>query len=158
MNFRIISLPPFKAVTSGLDKVGDFSDNGVLRNFDHFFSSITPKPHESFMPRDFLYYDSERQGMVWIWALTESGETGGFDTVDFEGGLYLTFAYRDGDGEAHDKLHKEALDYIKDSPIWELDIRPNRYSMGHIITPKEVMEAQGWGQMEVFIPVRLNNN
>ncbi|WP_310580098.1 hypothetical protein [Lacrimispora sp.] len=27
------------------------------------------------MPRDFLYYDEENGGMVWLWALTESGET-----------------------------------------------------------------------------------
>ncbi|MHA6530782.1 GyrI-like domain-containing protein [Paenibacillus sp. BAC0078] len=157
MNFRIISLPSFKAVISGVDKAGDFADNGVLRSFDKFFSSITPKPHESFMPRDFLYYDEEKQGMVWIWALTESGETGGFETIDFEGGLYITFSYRDGDSETHDKLHQETFGYINDSPVLELDIRPNHYCMGHIITPKSVIDVQGWAQMEVFIPVRLKS-
>lgn len=155
MNFRIISLPPFKAVTSGLDKIGDFADDGVLSRFDHFFSSVTPAPSESFMPRDFLYYDEEQQGMVWIWALTESGETGGFETVDFEGGLYMTFAYRDGDGQANDRLYKEVLDYVEQSHFLELDIRSNHYSMGHIITPKAVLEAQGWGQMEAFVPVKI---
>lgn len=157
MNFRIISLPPFKAVTSGLDKVGDFSDDGILRSFDKFFSSVTPKPSESFMPRDFLYYDEEQQGMVWLWALTENGETGGFETMDFDGGLYITFAYPDRDGQAHDRLQKEVLDYVENSDFLELDIRPNHYSMGHIITPKAVMEAQGWGQMEVFIPVKISS-
>lgn len=58
------------------------------------------------MPRDFLYYDEENKGMVWLWALTESGET-------------------------HDRLHKEVYDYIKASDILELDIHPNRYPMGH---------------------------
>jgi hypothetical protein len=157
MNFRIISLPPFQAVTSGVDKVGDFADDGILRSFDNFFSGVIPKPEESFMPRDFLYYDEENGGMVWLWALTESGVTGGFETVEFEGGLYITFAYRDGDGETHDRLQKEVYDYIKASDFLKLDIRPNRYSMGHIITPKAVMDAQGWGQMEVFIPVKLKH-
>ncbi|MNN02114.1 hypothetical protein D3C81_1147600 [compost metagenome] len=70
--------------------------------------------------------------MVWIWALTESGETGGFDTLDFEGGYYLTFDYRDGDDEARDKLYQEALHYIEQSAIFALDIRKNHYSMGHM--------------------------
>lgn len=155
MNFRIISLPPFKAVTSGVDKIGDFSDDGILSSFDNFFSGVTPAPSESFMPRDFLYYDEERQGMVWIWALTESGETGGFDTVDFEGGLYVTYAYRDGDEQENGRLYKEALHYIEESDFLELDIRSNHYAMGHMITPKPVLEAQGWGQMETFIPVKI---
>lgn len=30
MNFRIISLPSFQAVTSGVDKAGDFADDGIL--------------------------------------------------------------------------------------------------------------------------------
>lgn len=155
MNFRIISLPPFRAVASGVDKVGDFADDGILRSFDNFFSSVEPAAHESFMPRDFLYYDEEKGGMVWMWALTDSGETGGFETVDFDGGLYLTFAYRDGDGEAHDRLYKEAFDFLEKSDILGLDIRPNHYSMGHIITPRSVINAQGWAQMEVFVPVKL---
>lgn len=155
MDVRIISLPPFTAVTSEVDTVGDFAEDGILRSFDKFFSKVVPEWKERFMPRDFLYYDEENGGMVWIWALTESGETGGFKTVEFEGGLYATFVYRDGNGEEHDRLHKAAHDYIEASDILEFDIRPNHYSMGHIITPKAVMEAQGWGQMEVFIPVKL---
>ncbi|MBY9077356.1 hypothetical protein KIH86_15325 [Paenibacillus sp. HN-1] len=156
MKFRIISLPPFKAVASEADKEFDFSSTGKLGKFDAFFSTITPKPHESFMPRDFLYYDEQQEGMVWIWALTESGETGGFDTLDFEGGYYLTFAYRDGDDEARDKLYQEALHDIEQSGIFALDIRANHYSMGHIFTPPDIIKAQGWAQMEAFIPVRLS--
>ena len=37
----------------------------------------------------------------------------------------------------------------------ELDVRPDHYSMGHIITPPEIIQAQGWAQMEAFIPVKL---
>lgn len=157
MNYRIISLPSFQAVTSGVDRVGDFADDGILMSFDRFFSSVTPKPEESYMPRDFLYYDEENKGMVWIWALTENGESGGFETTEFEGGLYITFVCPDGDEEAHDRQYKEALDYINASEVLELDIRSKHYSMGHIITPKAVIDAQGWAQMEVFIPIKLKH-
>lgn len=155
MQFRIISLPSFKAVTSEVDKEFNFSSTGKLGKFDAFFSKITPKPQESFMPRDFLYYDEEKKGMVWIWALTESGETGSFDTLDFEGGYYLTYVYKDGAEEENGKLYKEALQYIEQSKILTLDVHANHYSMGHIITPPDIIKAQEWAQMEVFIPIKL---
>jgi len=44
MEFRIISLPPFKAATSGVDKNFDFSADGILGKFDAYFSAIKPMP------------------------------------------------------------------------------------------------------------------
>ncbi len=155
MDFRVISLPSFKAAVSGVDTICDFAENGILRKFDNFFSAIAPKEHESFAPRDFLYYDEEKKGLVWMWAITESGETGGFEVRNIEGGYYVTFVYKDGDDETHNRLYQEVLEQIRSSAIYELDIRQDHYAMGHIITPKEIFEKQGWGQMEVFVPIRM---
>jgi hypothetical protein len=157
MEFRIISLPPFRASTSGVDKNFDFSSTGVLGKFDLYFSAIEPSDRDRFMPRDFLYYDEEQQGMIWIWALSEDMDDGGNEVIDFDGGYYLTYAYKDGDEESNGKLYTEALKYIENSEVMELDIRPNHYAMGHIITPAEIIKAQGWAQMETFIPIRLKN-
>lgn len=157
MEFRVISLPAFKATSSGIDKCFDFSPEGILGKFGNYFSAIKTCDRDSFMPRDFLYFDEENQGMVWIWALSEDIDDGGNETIDFEGGYYLTYVYKDGDEEAHRKLYEEALKYIEHSEVLELDIRPNHYSMGHIITPAEIIKAQGWAQMETFIPVKLKN-
>ena len=93
--------------------------------------------------------------MIWIWALSEDMDNGGHEIIDFEGGYYLTYAYKDGDNEANNKLYKEALEYIETSEVLELDVRPNHYTMGHIITPAEIIDAQGWAQMETFIPIKL---
>ncbi len=65
MDFRIISLPPFKAASSGVDKECNFSPSGILGKFDKYFSAISPSKRDSFMPRDFLFFDEEKQGMVW---------------------------------------------------------------------------------------------
>lgn len=157
MEFRIISLPAFKAASSGVDKHFDFSLEGTLGKFDTYFSAIKPCDRDSFMPRDFLYFDEEKQGMVWIWALSEDMNDGGNETIDFEGGYYLTYVYKDGDEETSRKLYEEAMEYINNSGVLELDIRPNHYSMGHIITPAEIIQAQGWAQMETFIPVKSKN-
>lgn len=155
MEFRVISLPSFKAASSGVDKNFDFSSEGILGKFAAYFSAISPVARDCFMPRDFLYFDLEKQGMIWFWALSEDMDNGGHEIIDFEGGYYLTYAYKDGDNQANNKLYKEALEYIEASEVLELDVHPNHYTMGHIITPAEIIDAQGWAQMETFIPIKL---
>lgn len=158
MDFRIISLPPFKAASSGVDKEFDFTSSGVLGKFDKYFSEIKPSDRDSFMPRDFLFFDEEKQGMVWWWALSEDMSDGGNEVTYFDGGYYLTYVFKDGDEETNGKLYNEALEYIKNSHIFEIDIRENHYAMGHIITPSEIIKAQGWAQMETFIPIKIKAN
>lgn len=157
MEFRIVSLPPFKAISSGVDKNFDFSEDGILGKFDAYFSSINTLPRDSFMPRDFLFFDPVEQGLVWWWALSENMDSGDYEVVDFDGGYYLTYTYKDGDDEAGSKIYNEAMDYINKSEIFELDERKNHYSMAHIITPQEIINAQGWAQMENFVPIRLKD-
>lgn len=155
MDLRIISLPPFRAASSGLVWDFDFSPEGALGKFNAWFSAITPSPRDSFMPRDFLCFDVETGGVVWLYALSEGMDSGGYEEVDCEGGCYVTYTYRDGDQETNARLYQEAAACIEASPVLELDVRPGHLSMGHIITPPEVIAAQGWAQMEAFIPVKL---
>lgn len=155
MDFRIIELPPFEAVSSGVDTGFDFSGNGRLGKFSKYFSAIKPSPKDSFMPRDFLFYDKEKNGLVWWWALAEGMDDGGFEHVAFDGGYYLCYNYVDHDEKTNNRLYGEALKYIGDSGVFELDERPAHYSMGHIITPVAVAEKQGFAVMEAFIPVRI---
>lgn len=155
MEFRIIYLPPFQAAVSEVDTICDFSPDSILGKFEKYFSAIQPSAKESFMPRDFLFYDEEKNGMVWMWALTEDNNHGGYSISDFDGGYYLTYTYKDGDSDADATLRNMAMEYIKNSNEFELDIRPGHYIMGHIITPPEISKIQGWDQMETFIPIKL---
>ncbi len=155
MDFRIVCLPPFEAVSSGVDREFDFSPEGILGKFNAYFSAIRPEPRDSFMPRDFLFFDEEKGGLVWWWALEEGMDDGGYGHVAFDGGYYLTYTYRDGDDAANEVLYKQALEHIKASAVYELDARPDHYAMGQIITPSAVIDAQGWAQMEVFIPIKM---
>lgn len=157
MDFRMISLPPFTAVTSWPDPEGDFSPNSILGKFNDYFSSITPSSRDSFMPRDFLFFNRAAGALEWWWALEEGMPDGGYEKVAFDGGCYLTYCYRDQDQETNEKLYQEALKYIEDSDIFELDERPNHYSMGHIITPPEIIQAQGPVMMEAFVPIKLKS-
>lgn len=153
MEFRLISLPPFKAATSGVDKEFDFSSNGILEKFDKYFSAIKPLERDSFMPRDFLFYDEEKQGMVWWWALSEDMYNGGNEVVDFEGGYYITYFYKDGDNETNSKLYNEAIEYIKNSDVLDLNIHQNHYAMGHIITPPEIIKAKDGRKWKHLFPL-----
>ncbi len=155
MDFRIISLPPFTAVTSGPDPASDFSPQGVLGRFNGYFSRIKPSPRDSFMPRDFLFFNREKQALEWWWALEEGMPDGGYERVPFDGGFYLTYCYWDHDEAENRRLYGEAMEYIAKSEFLELDERPGHYAMGHIITPPEIIQAQGGGVMEAFVPVKL---
>ena len=153
--FRIIELPAFTAVTSGIDQTFDFSPTGKLGQFDAFFSAIKPLPKDNFMPRDFLYYDESNKGLVWMYALIDGVDTLDYETIDFEGGYYVTFTYQDGDDKTRDSRYQEAMTFINNHNHIELDIRENHYPMGHIITPEELMNKQGYAQMQTYIPVKM---
>jgi len=56
---------------------------------------------------------------------------------------------KDSDNDGKDEL------IINKSELFELDERNNHYSMGHIITPQDIIKAHGWAQMETFIPIKL---
>ncbi len=158
MDFRIISLPPFTAVTSGPDPSCDFSPSGVLGKFNAYFSAVKPSARDSFIPRDFLFFNQEAGALEWWYALEEGMSDGGYEKVAFDGGIYLTYFYWDHDEAANQKLYQEAKSYIEASPVFEPDERPGHYSMGHIITPPEVIAALGNGMMEAFVPVRLKKD
>jgi hypothetical protein len=81
----------FRAASSGVDKVCDFSNDSILGKFDTYFSAIQVLNRDSFMPRVFLYYDEEKSGLVWVWALTEDMDDGGNEVVSFDGEYYLTY-------------------------------------------------------------------
>lgn len=155
MTYRIISIPPFRAVLSGVDSSFDFSENGVLGRFNNYFSKLKPRPQDSFSPRDYLYFDEKQGGLVWMYALADYMDTEGYETLDFDGGYYVTYHYKDGDEAENERLYNEVLAWIEQSEALALDKRENHYPMGHIITPPAIIEAQGWAQMETFIPVKL---
>lgn len=155
--FRIIELPPFDAVSSGVDKDFDFSEKGILGKFGRYFSDIKPTDRDRFMPRDFLFFDKTQNGLVWWWALAPGMDDGSYEHVHFDGGYFLTYTFVDQDNETNNRLYQEALEFIEESEIFELDERENHYSMGHIITPEKIIEKQGFSMMETFIPIKLKD-
>lgn len=153
---RIMLLSACKMVSSGY---GFFGEEKFDR-FDKWFSEL---PYHGFytweIPRDFLWYDPEKGSSVWWFVKPDYDvDTQDFDIVDFEGGLYVTAVSRDGDDEDGNRVHAGIKKWIEESDMFELDERPNHYTMCRITTHKYIKETFGFHQLEILVPVKKIEN
>lgn len=146
---RINEFPACKAVASGWK--GDFG--GVL-DFMHtwILGDKTSLPLKNL---DFLCFN-EPMNFLWFKILSDDKvDTKGFEMIDFSGGLYISAIAID---ENIDDLMK-TIDYlnnlVNEQENFELDFCPGRYRMTQLLTSDETKEALGYGQLEVFIPIKI---
>ncbi len=149
---RLLRLPACRMVTSGMDTGVPFAPGGKLEGFNAWFSQIDTSGQ--FMPRDFLWHDAEAQGMEWWYVHDEGMDTGGFDVVDFEGGLYAAAISWDGDGGDGECVYAAIREWVHDSGCFALDERPRHRCMFHVITPPAAQGAMGRNQLDIFVPVK----
>ena len=145
---RLVSLPACKMVSSGL---GNFDEDNFER-FDQWFSKFPSNPFE--MPKDFLWYDPEKNSSVWWYVYSDGIDPEGFFIDEFDGGLYAAAVCKDGDDEDGNRVYNGIKKWIEDSQIFELDERPNHYTMSHIVTSPEAQETLGYAQLEILVPVK----
>ena len=151
---RIVQLPKCKMATSGapdttFTTVWDFSkwweDYDKTRRGVHY------------APLDFLF--GEDGGLVW-WIMVEDDATkedcGGYDIVDFEGGLYAVHTSVDEDMESQNIVNQKIMKWLETTGF-ELDERHgNRTYMGHMVNPSnEIKQGLGYHQYEIFVPIKL---
>jgi hypothetical protein len=142
---RVIEIPPLKVVNSGnITAMEDFE------TFDQWWSSIDVKIYIT--PRDFMWYNVKKGYWEWFFALPEGHEDiGGYDVVDFPGGLYAVAASKDAEEEATEETKASIRSWVEASGCFELSISENdqaeRYVMTHVTTPiifKEKAIRKGW--------------
>ena len=98
-----------------------------------------------------MYYDEQTKKMVWNYALPPDMEdAGGFDIIDYPGGLYAVAISIDGDennkGDG-EQVYAEMKKWIKDSGVFETDERPGHYTMFNIVTPDAAYDVLGYRQI-----------
>lgn len=144
---RIIEIPNCKMVAS---KPGAFGD-GNLETFDTWFSSF-PEPT---FPKDFLTYDHQKQGFVWLYLYDEKMIVPDlFEIIDFIGGLYIVASGIDGES---DEIPKKAInDYLEKSEEFEYD--DQRLQLGNVTTPKSAQEVLGYALMDYYVPIKKKVN
>lgn len=144
---RIVKLPPATMVTSG---------EKSLEEFDQWWSEVDKERKDKFFPRDFMWFNPEANRLEWFYAVSsEMTDTGGFDTVEFPGGLYAAAISRDEDDADGERVYSEIKKWIQNSGAFTLNEGPGHYTMFHVITPDEVYAALGYRQLDIFIPIKI---
>lgn len=150
---RVIELPACKMVWSGVCP-GDHSTakNEKLRQFNAWWSARDAMRKDRFYARDFMWYDQERQGFAWGLALVDIPEdTGGYEIIDFPGGLYAVANYNGDAGAVYESMKK----WIEKSGCFCLDEGAGRHGMYHFINPPAAAAAMGYGQYDLYLPIRV---
>ena len=153
---RIIKLPACKMVTSGPANGEDiFAPDGILTRFCEWFSELDKKRLDRFYPRDFMW-SPPGGGLQWGYAVDEiPDDTGGFDVIDFQGGLFAVAISVDANGEDHDRVFNGIIDWVKKSGCFVLDETDERQSLGNITSPPTVKKVMGYEQMDLYFPIAI---
>ncbi len=151
---RIIEIPRVSMVSSGPGSMEALSQG----KFDRWFSA-----RKDFTPQDFMWFDPERNALVWYYALTDTsrnangaGDANDFEIVDFDGGLYAAAVSVDNDDTDGGRVYAGIQEWVAQSGCFELDERPGHYSMFHVITPPAAYELLGYRQLEIFVPIKAS--
>ncbi len=147
---RVIIIPSLKVVSSG-----PITTIEELDAFDKWWSSIEAKNYIT--PRDFMFYNEEKNCMEWIFAMLDGQtDTGGYEVIDFPGGLYAVGTTKDTDEESKE-AKKDIHKWIIDTGMFEVSTKDNdtvrRYDMCHIISPKIFKEKMGYHLSEIYVPI-----
>ncbi|MEI6579781.1 MAG: AraC family transcriptional regulator [Eubacteriales bacterium] len=153
---RIIELPACKMVTSGPANGSDaFVPEGALMRFFEWLTEFDKERADRFYPRDFLW-SPPGGGFQWGYAVEEVPvDTGGFEVIDFPGGLYAVAISVDADGKDHNRIYNGIQKWVKKSGCFVLDETDKRRSLGNITSPEYVKEIMGYDQMDLYMPIRI---
>ena len=149
---RIVELPACKMVSSGA--MNDFE---IFVRFNEWFTAYSKSHSGDFYPHNFMWSDTDGK-MVWNYAVSEIPEDiGGFEVIDFAGGLYAAAISVDADGEDHDKVLDGIKEWVSNSGCFELDETYIRRSIGTITSPESTKEIMGYAQMDLLFPIKIKS-
>jgi DNA-binding transcriptional MerR regulator len=149
---RIIELPKCRMATSGF---GSFDT--IVGKFDSWWSEYDKKRKGIyFSPLDFMWFENGKT--VW-WMAVENDATskdcGGYEIIDFEGGLYAAAMSVDGDDDINGRVYAGIKNWVATSGF-ELDERSGHQAMCHMVNPSdEIKKGLGYHQLDIYIPIRL---
>ena len=149
---RIVTLAPFRAVSSGLD-----SFERVMGEFNAWQEAhmelIRPMLYGA---PDFLGGEDEKA--EWLWAVRDgvtAADAAPYRLREVEGGLYAVVTTVDGDEAMTGRALAEVAAWLESSGF-ESDDRPGHRTMYHMLNPtQEIRGALGFDQTEIFVPIRV---
>ena len=155
-NMRVIEIPPFRAVSSGLKTFDDiFSEGGFdswIGTHGHLIKNLI------YAPPDFMWHEDGKS--VWIWAVNDNvteAETAPYNIITFEGGMYLVATADENDRADLNETVDCMVAWINNSAVFESGERPGHRGMchmpngngaidkaGRIVIPKTIRQIFGW--------------
>ena len=153
---RVIEIPPFRAVSSGLcGTEAMFGENG----FDKWMQARGYLLRDVFYAHpDFLWHEGDKS--VWIWAVKDGVteiDVAPYELVEYEGGMFVVATADENDGKDLNKTVKGMVKWIKKSEVFEQDERPGHRGMCHMTGCGKIQKALGITQQEIFLPVKFKN-
>jgi len=147
---RVIELPACKMVTSG---VCPSEECERMQRFHAWWPAQDALRRDRFYTRDFLGWDFDAKGFVWGLAFPELPEdTGGWEAVDFPGGLFAVANYNGGAAEpAYQSIKK----WVENSACFRLDEGGGRNVMWSCLNSKAAAAAMGYWQYDFYVPIRI---
>ncbi len=148
---RIIELPKCRMATSGYDTFDQ-----TLGNFDKWWQDYDKKRKGiSFSPLDFLWFE-DGYGVWWMAVENDavSEDTGGYDIIDFEGGIYAAAISVDGDDDINGRVYEGIKKWVETSGF-ELDERKGHRTMCHMIITENIKKGLGYDQLDIYVPIKL---
>lgn len=147
---RIINIPPLSVVSSG-----PITTIEEMEAFDGWWSKIEAKNYIT--PRDFMYFNEEKNCMEWIFAMVDGQtDTGGYEISHFPGGLYAVGTTKNTD-EASKESKEYIYNWVNESEVFELSTTENdpvnRYDMFHVSSPEIFNEKMGYHLSEIYVPI-----
>ena len=127
-----------------------------LDGFDRWWSAVDRGRKDRFFPRDFMWFDPEAGSLVWYYALPDGvSDTGGYDVVDFPGGLYAAAVSRDQDDRDGERVYAAVKEWVENSGCFAVDEGPGRRTMFHVVTSDAAFRAMGYRQLDLYVPIRV---
>ena len=150
---RIVELPACRMVTSGLKKGSNH------KQFESMWNKLDKKRKDRFFPRDFMWWDKTNKGYVWWYAIEDyvtEADTGGFEIIDFEGGMYATVIVPDFNHDDALRAYNSTKDWVKEHNSFVFDEHPGHETLWHNTCP-DIAKLLGYSQAEYFFPISTKN-
>ena len=161
---RIIELPACKMVWSGICPSSESKDDETIRRFSEWWPAQDELRRDRFYTRDFIWQDREANGFAWGLSITEipraadgSVDTGGWEVIDFPGGLFAVANYNCEEGERGAvAIYKSIKKWVEKSGCFAMDEGAGRHIMWNCFGCSEAaLAAMGYGQCDQYVPIRI---
>ena len=154
-NMRLIEIPSFRAVSSGLKSFDEiFGENGFCQFVDVDNSNIIKK--QIFDEAGFLWHEGDKN--VLIRAVNDEvteADTAPYELIEFPGGMFLVATGDELDNDDLEETIGCMMDWIKNSAVFEYGDFPKSGMCNMPNVDGAIDKALGIAQQQIFLPLKL---